>query len=84
MFKSSSPKYIEQTLKRQEIQSANKRSMAVWLGNYVTQCWKDNDISKQNFNPFMKWKNIPDVLLSVHKSIRFRHAPHYGVIMHTS
>ena len=38
------------------------------LGNYVTQRWKDNDISKHNFNPIMKWKNIPDVVLSVHTS----------------
>ena len=39
------------------------------IQNYVTHCWKDNDISKHNFNPIMKWKNIPDVVLSVHKSI---------------
>ena len=52
-------------LKRQQIQSTNKKSP----NNYVTQRWKDNDISKHNFNPIMRWKNIPDIVLSVHTSI---------------
>ena len=49
VFKSSGPKFKEAT-DTKDIQ------------NYVTHCWKDNDISKHNFNPIMKWKNIPDVV----------------------
>ena len=83
MFKSSSPKYIEQTLKRQQIQSANKRSP----NNYGWATMSRNVgkiTASPNFNPLMKWKNIPDVVLSVPKSILVRHTPHYGIIMHTS
>ena len=70
LFKISSPKYIQQTLKEvTDTKYKQKVSEQLWLGNYVTQRWKDNDISKDNFNPIMKWKNIPDVVLSVHTSI---------------
>ena len=70
VFKISSPKYIQQTLKEAKgTKYKQKVSELLWLGNYVTQRWKDNDISKHNFNPIMKWKNIPDVVLSVHTSI---------------
>ena len=65
VFKSSSPKIKAAT----DTKDKQKVSGQLWLGNYVTQCWKDNDISKHNFNPIMKWKIIPDVVLSVHKSI---------------
>ena len=69
-LKISSPKYIQQTLKEATgTKYKQKVSAHLWLGNYVTQRWKDNDISKHNFNPVMKWKNIPDVLLSVYTSI---------------
>ena len=56
VFKSSGPKFKEAT-------------DAKGVQNYVTHCWKDNDISKHNFNQIMKWKNIPAVVLTVHKSI---------------
>ena len=71
VFKISSPKYIQPTLKEAtDAKYKQKVSEQLWLGNYVTQCWKDNDISKHNFSPIMKWKNIPDIiLLSVHTSI---------------
>ena len=71
VFKISSPKYIQPTLKEAtDAKYKQNVSEQLWLGNYVTQCWKDNDISKHNFSPIMKWKNIPDVvLLSVHTSI---------------
>ena len=69
-FKIISPKYIQQTLKEAtDTKYKQKVSEQIWLGDYVTQRWKDNDISKHNFNPVMKWKNIPDVVLSVHTSI---------------
>ena len=70
VFKMSSPKYIQQTLKEAtDTKYRQKVSEQLWLGNYVTLCWKDNDISKHNFHPIMKWKNIPDFVLSVHTSI---------------
>ena len=70
VLKSSSPKYIQQQLKEAaDKMYQQKVSEQLWLGNYVTQRWKDNDISKHNFNPTSKWKNIPDVVLSVHTSI---------------
>ena len=70
VFKVSSPKYIQQTLKEAtDTKYKQKVSEQQWLGNYVTQRWKDNDISKHNFNPIMKRKNTPDVVLSVHTSI---------------
>ncbi|KAK2557418.1 hypothetical protein P5673_020538 [Acropora cervicornis] len=46
-----------------------KLSEQLWLGNYVTQRWKDNDISKYIINSIMKWKNVPDFVLSVYTSI---------------
>ena len=67
VFKVSSPKYIQQTLK--EATEKQKVSEQLWLGNYVTQRWKDNDISKHNFNSSMKWKNIPDAVLILYTSI---------------
>ena len=45
------------------------------MDNYVTQRWKDNDISKHNLTPITKWKNIPDVVLSVYTSILQRLVP---------
>ena len=70
VFKMSSPKCIQQTLKEAtDTKYKQKVSEQLWLSNYVTRRWKDNDISKHNFNPIMKWKNIPDVVLSVHTSI---------------
>ena len=69
VFKISSPKYIQQTLKEAtDTKYKQKLCEQLWLGNYVTQRWKDNDISKHDFNPITKWKNIPDVILSVHTS----------------
>ena len=50
-FKISSPKYIQQTLKEAtDTKYKQKFYEQLWLGNYVTQRWKDNDISKHNFN----------------------------------
>ena len=55
VFKISSPKYIQQTLKEAtDTKYKQKVSEQLWLGNYVTQRWKDNDISKHNFNPIVE------------------------------
>ena len=65
-FKISSPKYFQQTLKEAtDTKQKQKVSEQLWLGNNVIQRWKDND----NFNPIMKGKNIPHVVLSVYTSI---------------
>ena len=75
-FKISSPKYIQQTLKEAtDTKYKQKVSERLWLGNYFTQRWRENDISKHNFNPIMKWKNIPDVVLSVYMSILHQLVP---------
>ena len=55
-------------LKRQQIQSTNKKSP----NNYG---WAIISLSKHNFNPIMKWKNIPDVVLSVYMSILHQLVP---------
>lgn len=69
-FKISSPKYIQPTLKEAtDTKDKQKVSAQLWLGNYVTQRWKDNYIAKHNVNLIMKWRNIPDVVLSVYTSI---------------
>jgi len=50
-FKISSPKYNQQTLKEATVRK-NKQKVSgeqLWLSNYVTQRWKDSDISKRNF-----------------------------------
>ena len=65
-FKISGPKYIQQTLKEAtDTKHQQKVSEQLWLGNNITQRWKDND----NFNPIMKWKKIPDVVVCVYTSI---------------
>ena len=64
--KISGPKYIQQTLKEAtDTKHKQKVSEQLWLGNNITQRWKDND----NFNPIMKWKKIPDVVVCVYTSI---------------
>lgn len=65
----SSPKCTQQLLKEATDKEYQQVSEQLWLRNYVTQRWKDSDISEHNFNPTTKWKNIPDVVLSVHTSI---------------
>ena len=55
VFKISSPKYIQQTLKEAtDTKYKQKVSEQLWLGNYVTQRWEDNNISEDNFNPIKK------------------------------
>ena len=64
--KISGPKYIQQTLKEAtDTKNKQKVSEQLWLGNNITQGWKDN----HNFNPIMKWKKIPDVVVCVYTSI---------------
>ena len=54
-FKISSPKYIQPTLKEAtDTKDKQKVSAQLWLGNYVTQRWKDNYIAKHNVSLIMK------------------------------
>ena len=69
-----------QTLKEAtDTKYKQKVSEQLWLGNYVTQRWKDSDISKHSFNSIMKWKNIPDIVPSVHTSIFTTTRPYKGL-----
>ena len=70
-FKISSPKYIQQTLKEAtDTRYKQKFYEQLWLGNYVTQRWKDNDISKHNFNQSRSGKtSLTSYSVSVHTSI---------------
>ena len=67
-FKIIGPKYIQQTLKEAtDTKYKQKLSEQIWLGNYVTEPWKDitslNTILTQSG---MQWKNIPRTK-SIHK-----------------
>ena len=48
-FKIISPRYIQQILKEATYTKYKQKvSGQLWLGNYVTQRWKDKEISKHN------------------------------------
>lgn len=69
-FTNCQPKNIKKELKAAlERKYQDETINQPWLGNFVTQCWKDEDLSPDSFSVHSKWKNIPDVVSSIHTSI---------------
>ena len=64
------PRHIKTMLKKEvERKYQEEVKQQPWVGQYVTNQWQDKDLHHESYNILNIWKNIPNVVYSVHTGI---------------